>query len=98
MEVRLKAYENQSAPKPALTVDQKPTPAQFVDAFEYAEALAEWSAENALKNRDIQEVERKATESRQKVLTDWQKRLPNLALRKPKPRAKIRVDGLEDNG
>lgn len=75
MEARLKALEGQGKPaEKQADPDAKPTPAQFTDAFEYAEALAEWSAENALKNRDKAEVEKKQIAERQKVLSDWEQR------------------------
>jgi chromosome segregation ATPase len=75
LETRLKALEEQAKP-PEKKVDPeaKPVPAQFTDAFEYAEALADWSAENALKNRDKAEAEKKQIAERQKVLSDWEKR------------------------
>ena len=59
LERELAALRQQSQP-PARTPDAKPQPSQFSDAFEYAEALAEWSTEQALINRDKQEAERKA--------------------------------------
>lgn len=72
LEAKVKEYEAKLAP-PAKE-DAKPTPQQFTDAFEYAEALAEWSAEQALKNRDKAEIERKQQAERQKILSDWEKR------------------------
>lgn len=75
MEVRIKALESQGKPEEVKAdPDAKPSPKQFADAFEYAEALAEWSAENALKNRDKAEVEKKQIAERQKVLSDWETR------------------------
>ena len=56
-------------------MDEEPKPDQFTDAFEYAKALAEWSAEQALLNRDKQEAERKANEERQKLIQSWQTKL-----------------------
>jgi len=53
----------------------KPQAAQFNDAFEYAEALAEWSAENALKQRDAQDAARKAQEAEAKRNESWNKKL-----------------------
>lgn len=53
----------------------KPTPNQFKDAFEYAEALAEWSAEQAILNREKQEAERKAQAEREKVVSTWKQRM-----------------------
>jgi hypothetical protein len=43
--------------------DSKPSASQFDDAFEYAEALAKWSADNALKQRDAQDAQRKQQDS-----------------------------------
>lgn len=57
------------------SADAKPQASQFADAFEYAEALAEWSAEQALLNRDKQESERKAQADREKVVSTWKQRL-----------------------
>ena len=75
LEARLKDLEVKTQPPQAAKVDEKPQPGQFNDAFEYAEALAEWSAENALKNREKADLERKAAEERQQVMTAWNTRL-----------------------
>jgi len=75
LEARLAALEQGQAPRQALVADAKPTPDQFTDAFEYAEALAEFSAERALKERDRQDLERKAQEQQAKVVQTWTKRL-----------------------
>ena len=75
MEVRLKALEGSRQTTPTPKTDEKPDATQFTDAFEYAEALAEWSAENALKNRDKQDADRRAGDERQKVLTSWKAKL-----------------------
>ena len=76
LESRLKELEQRSNPAPVQSsAYEKPQPHQFTDAFEYAEALSEWSAEQALLNRDKQEAERKANQERQTMLNDWQKRL-----------------------
>ena len=61
-------------PKP-VDSDAKPQASQFSDAFEYAEALAEWSAENALKTRDRQEIEKKQQVERDKAMQSWQTKL-----------------------
>ena len=52
----------------------KPTPAQFTDAFEYAEALSEWSAENALSKRDKADAEKLNVVERTKVIDSWNTR------------------------
>jgi len=75
---KLKSYEaranpEQQAQKPV--VEGKPQASQFNDAFEYAEALAEWSAENALKQRDAEEASRKAQEAEAKKIESWNKKI-----------------------
>ena len=75
LESRLKELEQRANPTPVYQENEKPQPHQFTDAFEYAEALSEWSAEQALLNRDKQEAERRANQDRQKMLNEWQSRL-----------------------
>jgi hypothetical protein len=70
LEEEVKTLRQQSAPK-ATNVDAKPNPNQFEDAFEYAEALAEWSTEQALVRRDQEDVNRRADAERQKVIQTW---------------------------
>jgi len=74
LEKRISELEGRAEPKP-VEENVKPSPSQFNDAFEYAEALAEWSAENALLNRDKAEAERKEQEQRQSVIKSWNERL-----------------------
>jgi hypothetical protein len=72
LEKRLVALESNKAPPDS---NQKPTPDDFKDAFEYAEALADWSAENALARRE-QEVKQKEVEAkRETVIKTWQQKL-----------------------
>jgi len=74
LEARLRDLEARANPQTiaqTANVNDKPQAGQFNDAFEYAEALAEWSAEKALKDRDIAESQRKAEEERNKVLKSW---------------------------
>jgi DNA repair exonuclease SbcCD ATPase subunit len=75
LETRLKALESQAAPKVEQSRDEKPRPDQFVDAFEYAEALADWSAENAVMRARQEDVERKIQEERNKVIESWNNRV-----------------------
>ncbi|HQU07387.1 MAG TPA: hypothetical protein PL140_09165 [Ferrovaceae bacterium] len=75
LERRLKEVEQKINPAPVVDVDAEPKPEMFKDAYEYAKALAEYSAEKALKERDRQEQERQAQEARQKVLDSWTKKL-----------------------
>ena len=71
LEARLAALEKQPAPQQAQAVDQEPQPSQFNDAFEYARALALYSTEQALEQRDRQEAEAKVAQERQKVIETW---------------------------
>ena len=78
LEARLRDLEAKANPQTiaqTANVDDKPQASQFNDAFEYAEALAEWSAEKALKDRDIADQQRKAEEERTKVLESWNKKV-----------------------
>ncbi len=74
LEARLSEYERKVTPQ---VVDEnvEPQPSQFTDAFEYAKALAEYAAENALRNRDKQDAERKVADERSKVMQTWQQRI-----------------------
>jgi hypothetical protein len=74
LESRIRELEGKAEPKP-VEENVKPSPSQFNDAFEYAEALAEWSAEQAILNREKQESERKAQEEQQKLIQSWNQRL-----------------------
>ena len=77
LENRLKEYEARTNQQPQETPkpEGKPQASQFNDAFEYAEALAEWSAENALKQRDAEDAGRKAQKAKEKVLESWNKKI-----------------------
>jgi len=78
LEARLRDLEAKANPQSiaqTANIDDKPKADQFNDAFEYAEALAEWSAEKALKDRDIAEQQRKAEEDRNKVAESWNKKV-----------------------
>jgi hypothetical protein len=86
LEARLREYEDRQPQQPKADespIGREPRADQFDDAFEYAKALAEWSAEKALYDRDQQDLNRKAEEEKQKVLKTWSEKLqkakPNLA-------------------
>jgi hypothetical protein len=70
LEQRLAALEGKQ-PAKAEFVDEKPQPSQFSDAFEYAEALAEYTADKRIADMKRQEAEAKEAEQRQKVITQW---------------------------
>jgi hypothetical protein len=70
LEQRLAALEQQRQPQ-TINVDQEPQPSQFSDAFEYAKALAEFSTERALAERDRQVAQAKEQEAQQKIIQSW---------------------------
>ena len=75
LEARLAALEGNQAPIQAPESNRKPSPDSYKDAFEYAEALAEWSAEQALAKRE-QEVKQKEVQAkRATVIQTWQEKL-----------------------
>ena len=77
LETRLRALEQQAVPQ-VQNIDEEPQPGQFQDAFEYAKALAQFSTERALKERDQQEANRKENEERQKTLQSWSAKLEKM--------------------
>ena len=70
LEQRLAALEKQTAPQVQVT-DQEPQPSQFNDAFEYAKALAEYTADKRIEEMKRQEAEAKQAQERQKVIETW---------------------------
>ena len=71
LEQRLAALEQQRQPQQQSYVDQEPQPRQFNDAFEYAKALAEFSTEKALAERDRQVAQQREQEAQQKIIQSW---------------------------
>jgi superfamily I DNA and/or RNA helicase len=71
LEQRLAALEQQRQPQQQSYVDQEPQPSQFNDAFEYAKALAEFSTEKALAERDRQVAQQREQEAQQKIIQSW---------------------------
>jgi hypothetical protein len=70
LEARLAALERQPAPQ-APKVDEEPQPSQFNDAFEYAKALAEYTADKRIGEMRKQDAEAKEAQERQKVIDQW---------------------------
>lgn len=84
LERRLQELENKANPKPQeADEDARPDPAKFMDAFEYAEKLADWSARQAIKNKEKQDTEAKQNEERNKVVESWKSRQDNFAKETP---------------
>jgi DNA repair exonuclease SbcCD ATPase subunit len=75
LEDRLTALEKGNQPVKVEDPDREPQPSEFTDAFEYARALAKYAADNALKNRDKIEAERKQSEERQKLNEAWKSKV-----------------------
>jgi actin-related protein len=71
LEQRLAVMEQQRQPQQAFNVDTEPQPSQFNDAFEYAKALAEFSTEKALAERDRQVAQQREQEAQQKIIQSW---------------------------
>ena len=70
LEARLAALETQSKPQ-AVVADQEPQPSQFNDAFEYAKALAEYTADKRIAEMKQEEAKAKEAQERQKVIDQW---------------------------
>jgi hypothetical protein len=74
LEARLAALEGQKAPQ-AQSVNTKPQPDDFPDAFKYAEALAEWSANEAVARREQEMKQQAEMAKQQEVIKTWQQKL-----------------------
>jgi hypothetical protein len=75
LESRLQALEGQQSNKKTNEVNTKPQPDDYADAFRYAEALAEWSANEAVARRE-QEIKQQAEQAKQQeVMKTWQQKL-----------------------
>lgn len=73
LERELQELKKQSSPTQTF-VDEEPQPHQFADAFEYAKALSEWSAENAIKQLKQREEEARIQAEKQAQIDTWNKR------------------------
>jgi hypothetical protein len=74
LEARLAALEKPQQAEKAQE-PQKPQPADYTDAFEYAEHLAEWAAKQALIARDAEERKKAEESAKAKVVDGWRERL-----------------------
>jgi hypothetical protein len=78
LEARLKELETKSNPQaqqPADELGPEPKPEEFNDMFEYAKALAEFTADKKLMERDKADADRKAAEARQTFEKAWADRV-----------------------
>lgn len=87
-EARAKEWEAKATPAKAAEPDAeeigpKPKQADYTDAFLYAEDLAEWSANKALKDRDRQEAQKATDAHREKVVEGWKQRVDAIKAERP---------------
>lgn len=78
LEARLKELESKVSPPAQADTDelgQEPKPEQFSDMYEYAKALAEYTADKKLMERDKQEVARKAAAEQEVKFKAWADRV-----------------------
>ena len=76
LEARLSALESGRGQAQAEPLgDLKPTPDNYKDAFEYAEALAEWSANKALEKREQEVKQKEVLAQRETVIKTWTEKL-----------------------
>jgi chromosome segregation ATPase len=78
LEARLKELESRVSPPAQADTDelgQEPKPEQFSDMYEYAKALAEYTADKKLMERDKQEVARKAAAEQEVKFKAWADRV-----------------------
>ena len=78
LEARVKELEAGNKPPQAQAQDDfgpEPKPEEFNDMFEYAKALAEYTADKKLMERDKAEADRKAAEERAKFEKNWADRV-----------------------
>jgi hypothetical protein len=79
LEARLKELEAKANPQPAQAqaneLGPEPQPEQFSDMFEYAKALAEYTADKKLMEREQQEVQRKAAAEQELKFKAWSERI-----------------------
>jgi hypothetical protein len=78
-EARLKELEAKVQPPPEETVVKpKPTPDQFKDAFEYAEALADWKVEQKFEAKVKEETEAKQKAERERIDSEFATRVTEI--------------------
>ena len=78
LETRLKELESKVTPQaqaPQDDIGEEPTPDQFSDMYEYAKALAEYTADKKLAERDQQEASRKAAAEQEVKFKAWADRV-----------------------
>jgi hypothetical protein len=78
LETRVKELEGKVTPQaqaPQDDIGEEPTPDQFSDMYEYAKALAEYTADKKMAERDQQELNRKAAAEQEVKFKAWADRV-----------------------
>jgi hypothetical protein len=75
LEARVKELESQFNPPQKDEVGEEPKPEQFSDMYEYAKALAEYTADKKLAERDKEEQNRKAAAEQEAKFKAWADRV-----------------------
>ena len=75
LERQIEELKQQAQPVKATPVEEEPQPSQFADAFEYAKALAEYTADKRIEALKQEEAAAKAAQERQKVIDSWATRV-----------------------
>lgn len=83
LENKVKEMEAKLNPPEPAEADPKPKPEQFSDMFEYAEALAEWTADKRFKEEKVKEAAQAAERERQKVMETWSSRVNDFRSKTP---------------
>lgn len=89
LEAKLKPVpiNNEESPKP-----NKDT---YTDAFQYAEDLAKWSANNALKERDESDRKSRAENERKKIVDTWLNKVEQTKKENPDFEEKIKTSNVQ---
>lgn len=85
LENKLKEMEAKlnPAPQEKAEADPKPKPEQFSDMYEYAEALAEWTADKKIKEEKAKEAAQRVEQERAKVMETWSSRVQDFRSKTP---------------
>lgn len=83
LEQKVRDLEAKISPPEKTEADPKPEAGQFSDMFEYAEALAEWSADKRVREEKQKEAVYRAEQERQKVLDSWSSRVNDFRAKTP---------------
>ena len=78
MEAKLNPVQQEKA-----EADPKPKPEQFSDMYEYAEALAEWTADKKIKEEKAKEAAQKVEQERAKTMETWANRVQDFRDKTP---------------